>query len=215
MKYLLFDLDGTIADTEEGILSSVKYALNELKIDEPDITRLKQFIGPPLKSTFQLLYDLDDKSANTATTIFREYYAKDGKYQCKLYDGMLATLQLLKDRGYVLFIATSKPTVFANDIANHLGVNSFFEEIVGSNLDNTRSKKADIIQYILDKYGIEEKNEVVMIGDKSHDLIGAMQCNIKGIGVTFGYGTRDELNSCQHEALINSPEELGVYFVKE
>lgn len=215
MKYLLFDLDGTIADTEEGILSSVKYALKELKIDEPDINHLKQFIGPPLKSTFQLLYDLDDEVADYATKIFREYYAKDGKYQCKLYDGMLETLQLLKDRGYVLFIATSKPTVFAVDIAKHLGISSFFEEIVGSNLDNTRSKKADIIQYILDKYNIKEKNAVVMIGDKSHDLIGATQCDIKGVGVTFGYGTKEELESCQYEVLVDSPEELVSYFVKE
>lgn len=210
-KYLLFDLDGTLVDTSEGILKSAQFALREMGIEEPDINRLKHFIGPPLKDTFINMYRMSDLKAVEATAAFRRYYNQEGKFQCRLYDGITDMLHKLKESGYSLFVATSKPTVFSRDILKFLNIECYFEGIVGSNLDNTRSKKVEIIQYILTEYGIEDKSQVVMIGDKSHDLIGAVQAGVSGVGVSFGFGTKEELCSVSHRIIVDSAEELFEY----
>lgn len=204
-QYILFDLDGTLVDSSEGILNSAHSALAAMGRMENDVKMLRRFIGPPLKDTFINLYNMDEDTANEATRRFREYYNAQGKYQCRLYEGIEDTLLLLKKSGRTLFVATSKPTVFSIDILKHLGIDVYFDGIVGSNLDNTRSKKCEIINYILEEYKITDRNSVVMIGDKNHDLIGAAQCNIHGIGVTYGFGDYAELSCEKHDIIVDSP----------
>lgn len=205
---LLFDLDGTLVDTSEGILNSAKYALDRLGIVERDPDMLYQFIGPPLKDTFLTQYGLDDTTSTKAVETFREYYRETGIHQCRLYRGIPETLKSLRSSGFRLFVATSKPTLFSETILNTLGIAQEFQEIVGSNLDNTRSRKCEIIQHILDANSEFIQNAFVMIGDKSQDLIGAQQCGIPAIGVTYGFGTYDELNQHSHIAIVASPMEL-------
>ena len=210
-KYLLFDLDGTLVDTSEGIINSAKYSLAKCGITENDSNRLKQFIGPPLKETFATVYSMENELAVYATNEFRNFYNKKGKYQCRLYTGISNMLLQLNKLKYTLIVATSKPTVFSIDILTHLEINHFFDSIVGSNLDNTRSKKAEIIDTILRKYKITNKSNTVMIGDKSQDLLGAEACGISGIAVSYGFGSVEELVSVQSEKIVHSPEELLEY----
>lgn len=208
MKYVLFDLDGTLVDTSEGILDSIRLAAKELGIEKIDVDNMKCFIGPPLKDAFMEFCGMNPEQAADATKIFRKYYDQGGKFGCTLYPHMAETLASLKQSGYVLFVATSKPTVFAIDILHYLNIGQYFEEIVGSNLDNTRSTKCEVIAYILEKYQIRDLNQVVMVGDKSQDLIGANCCGIHGIGVTYGFGSYEELVNVKHDALLTTPHEI-------
>ena len=210
-QYILFDLDGTLADTSEGILNSAQYSLKQCGIAEADRNKLKKFIGPPLKDTFMKLYSMDEEQATEATAKFREFYNEHGKYQCKLYNGTEHLLKSLKEHGATLIVATSKPTVFSEEILSFLKIDQYFDGIIGSNLDNTRSKKGEIIGYILQEYNISDKKSAVMIGDKSQDLTGAFQCGISAIGVTYGFGTLEELSSVTSEAILNSPSSILTY----
>ena len=208
-KYILFDLDGTLIDTSEGIIYSVKEALKRLNVEVTDMQSLKQFIGPPLKATFKQLYGMSDEQANIATATFREIYAADALYQCLPYEGIFEVLKYLKEHGHEIFVATSKPTIFAKKILEKYNLDSYFKDIVGSELDNTRSSKREVIEYIISTHQIADKQNMLMIGDKCHDLIGAQQCNIDALGVTYGYGTVEELTNEKHVAIVNAPHDIS------
>lgn len=212
MDYIFFDLDGTLVDTREGILVSMEKALEEMGVTDSNAYSAKQLIGPPLKTLFMEHFGLDEDAAQEATKVFRKFYNDSGKFCCCKYSGIEETLKCLKNEGYVLAVATSKPTVFAEDILKHLGLDKYFDQIVGSNLDNTRGKKQEVIQYLLDEYQIKATDNVYMIGDKAQDLIGAAACNVSGIGVTYGFGTREELETQQHQAILSSPATIAEYF---
>ncbi len=194
-KNFLFDLDGTLVDTGEGIIESVKYALNCEKIDNYADDLLMKFVGPPLKNSFISLLKVSEEEANKLVIIFREYYSDKGKYKCKLYEGIIKLLEVLKINNYRIFVATSKPTIFAVDILNKLNISKYFEEIVGSNIDNTRSKKVEIINYIVEKYKLD-KEETVLIGDTVFDEDGAYFSKINFIGVNYGYGFNQNDSNC-------------------
>lgn len=207
----MFDLDGTLVDSQNGIIKSIVFTLNKFKIYESDSKRLRSFVGPPLKESFVKYYDMKENTADDAVRVFREYYNKNGLYEVELYEGTRAMLDTLKSCGYRLFIATSKPTIFAQKIAKYLRVDSYFEEIAGSNLDNTRSKKAEIIEYLIDTFHMGNKKEILMIGDKSQDILGAAKCDISAIGVSYGYGTESELQQSHPIYIADSPEKLTKY----
>ena len=210
IKNVLFDLDGTLADTSGGILDSIAKAAAVLGLPAGDEAEMKKFIGPPLKPAFMAHYGLDEEAATEAVRVFRGFYAETGKYICELYGGIADMLQQLKAAGYRLFVATSKPTVFAEEILKRLGVDGYFEAIVGSNLDNTRGAKHEVIDYILQSYGVDPAASV-MIGDKAQDLIGAARCGLAGIGITFGYGSREELAAEPHVALLDTPADIVTF----
>lgn len=211
IKYVLFDLDGTLVDTSEGILESIRLAVEELGIDNINAEDMIRFIGPPLKTAFIEFCGMSSEQAEEVSKVFRKYYNEKGKFACALYPQMRETLSELKQCGYTLVVATSKPTVFAMDILKYLKIEHFFDEIVGSNMDNTRSAKHEVIQYILDKYNVRNLDQVVMIGDKSQDLIGAEKCRIHGIGVTYGFGTYEELAGAKHDVLLPAPQSICDY----
>lgn len=206
-KNLLFDLDGTITDPKEGIINSILYALEKLNIYENNINELDNFIGPPLKNSFKNRYKLSNEQAEKAIQFYREYFSDKGLYENKLYDGMKNVIEQLYNQNLKLFIATSKPTIYAEKILIHFNLDSYFTKIVGSNLDNTRTDKTEIISYLITKYSLDI-HDTIMIGDRKHDIIGAKNNEVKSIAITYGYGSLEELNFCKPDFIIHNCKEL-------
>lgn len=205
-KHILFDLDGTLTDPMMGITKSVRYALNYYGIEVNDLNDLLPFIGPPLRDSFKEYYGFDEAKANEAVEKYREYYKNDGIFDNKVYRGMKECLQTLKDNGKKLYVATSKPEFFAKQIIDHFSLSEYFEYIGGSEF-NSREKKAEVIEYVLKTNQIDN-NDVIMVGDRKHDIIGAHENKIPCVGVLYGYGTEDELKQYQADYLVASVEEL-------
>ncbi|MGG3674994.1 phosphoglycolate phosphatase [Bacillus cereus] len=207
-KTFLFDLDGTLTDPKEGIINSVLYALEKIGIEEVNISELDSFIGPPIQQSFVNRYNMNEIEVERAVFYFREYLKQSGLLENKVYDGITTLLQELKDAGNRLFVATSKPTVFAKQVIEHFQLTTFFEEIVGSNLNGTRIKKEEIIAHILQTNEELKKEEMVMIGDRKHDVIGANRNGIASIGVLYGYGSEIELSDAGAVHIVKDVEEL-------
>lgn len=207
-KYILFDLDGTVTDPMIGITKSVQYALNKFDIEVEDLNELCKFIGPPLKDSFMNFYNFTEEDALNAITYYREYFSTKGLYENTVYENFEDMLISLKEKNKSLIIATSKPTVFAEKILEHFNLKKYFDFIAGSNLDNTRTKKADVISYALEQQGITEVSEIIMIGDREHDVIGAKALNIESIGVLHGYGSYDELSNSGANYIVKDVKEL-------
>lgn len=207
-KYILFDLDGTVTDPMIGITKSVRYALNKFGIEVEDLNTLCKFIGPPLKDSFMNFYNFTEEDALKAIAYYREYFSTNGLYENTVYENFEDMLIALKNDGRSLIIATSKPTVFAEKILEHFNLKKYFDFISGSNLDNTRTKKADVISYALEQQMINNMSEIIMIGDREHDIIGAKALNIESIGVLHGYGSYDELSSSGADYIVKDVSEL-------
>ncbi|KIV71287.1 Phosphoglycolate phosphatase [Bacillus mycoides] len=210
----LFDLDGTLTDPKEGIINAVLYVLEKMGIEEVNISELDSFIGPPIQQSFADRYNMNEIEVERAVFYFREYLKQSGLLENKVYDGIGALLQELKDAGNRLFVATSKPTVFAKQVIEHFQLTSFFEEIVGSNLDGTRIKKEEIIAHILQTNEELQKEEMVMIGDRKHDVIGANSNGIASIGVLYGYGNENELSDAGAIHIVKDVEELQSFCIE-
>ena len=205
---ILFDLDGTLTDAAPGITNSVKYALSKFGIDETDDNKLRKFLGPPLISSFMEFYGFSKEKAQKAVEYYREYFVPHGIFENEVYSGIPKLLQKLKADGKTLIIATSKPETFAVQIAEHFEIDSYFDLIAGSNLDNTRSKKAQVIEYALETLGILDRAHAVIIGDREHDIKGAKKTGLRSIGVLYGYASPGELENAGADFTANSPEEL-------
>ena len=205
---ILFDLDGTLTDAAPGITNSVKYALSKFGIDETDDNKLRKFLGPPLISSFMEFYGFSKEKAQKAVEYYREYFVPHGIFENEVYSGIPKLLQKLKADGKTLIIATSIPETFAVQIAEHFEIDSYFDLIAGSNLDNTRSKKAQVIEYALETLGILDRAHAVMIGDREHDIKGAKKTGLRSIGVLYGYASPGELENAGADFTANSPEEL-------
>ena len=207
MKIVLFDLDGTITDSSEGIVNSIKYALSRLGFPEEPTEKIKQFIGPPLQQTFKINYGISDYQ--NAVTIYREYYAEKGIYENRLYEGIVAVLDQLKNEGYTIGLATGKPTYYSHIILKHFKIDHYFNAVVGSNMNGTRGEKPEIIRDVLAELNYDkELHEVVMIGDRKHDVHGAHHHQIKCIGVTYGYAEGNELIEAGAAHIVHHPSEL-------
>ncbi|WP_226670085.1 HAD family hydrolase [Metabacillus litoralis] len=207
-KVILFDLDGTLSDPKVGITKSVQYALQRMGIDETDLDKLECFIGPPLQVSFSDYYEFNEEETQKAIDLYRERFKEKGMFENKLYSHITSLLKLLKEKNFTLVVATSKPTIFAEKIADYFNITQYFDLIVGSHLDGTRSSKTEIIQYILDKYKDFSHEEFIMIGDRKHDIIGATCTGIDSIGVTYGYGSFEELNISKPTHLVESVDQL-------
>ncbi|MBU9722777.1 MULTISPECIES: HAD family hydrolase [Bacillaceae] len=207
-KLILFDLDGTLSDPKVGITKSVQYALCKMGIEDPDLDKLECFIGPPLQDSFKEYYGFDEEQTQKAIELYRERFVDKGMFENELYPNIPSLLKQLKEQGSTLIVATSKPTIFAEKIMSYFEIKHYFEHVVGSNLDGTRVAKTEIIQYILDKYRDQKRDDFIMIGDRKHDIIGANNTKIASIGVTYGYGTRDELQQTSPTHIVDSVEQL-------
>lgn len=206
---LLFDLDGTLTDPKPGITRSVQYALEQMGIDEPDLERLIPFIGPPLTESFERYYGFGSSKARKAIHFYREYFATTGLYENAVYPGIPELLAGLQQQGLLLIIATSKPTTFAQQILEYFQLEHYFTLIVGSNLDNTRTSKTEIIAHILNEYPHRSKQTTVMVGDRKHDIIGAQNNQIDSIAVCYGYGSQAELERANATHFVQTVEDLS------
>lgn len=190
---VLFDLDGTLTDPREGITRSVQYALAQLDIHEPDLVALEHFIGPPLLQCFMQTYSLSEPRAWDAVNHYRVRFREVGLYENQLFEGIIELLQLLGEQGRTLYIATSKPTVFAVEIARHFDFGRYFKGIYGSELDGTRTNKVELIKHLLEQEGLEP-SDTLMIGDRKHDLIGAHSNGLNAVAMGYGFGSLEELS---------------------
>lgn len=206
--HLLFDLDGTLSNPFLGITSCIQYALTGLGHQAPPAENLRWCIGPPLKETFaELLGPQDTHRADEALAKYRERFGTVGLFENQLYPQIEAALHELGREGHTLSVATSKPTVYAARIVEHFGLKKYFRVVDGSELDGTRTDKADLIAYILKRDKLAPNN-VIMIGDRKHDIIGARKNGVRGVGVLWGYGTAEELNAAGARVCISAPLEL-------
>lgn len=194
---ILFDLDGTLTDPAEGITNSVRYALAKFGIGVKDARELYKFIGPPLLDSFADFYGFSRADAVTALAFYREYFADKGIFENAVYPDIPHVLAELAARGKRLILATSKPEEYAARILEHFSLNGYFDFVGGASMDETRSKKADVIAYALNSCGIGDggKSTTVMIGDRLHDIVGAKENGLHSVGVLYGYGSREELTA--------------------
>lgn len=207
-NYLLFDLDGTLTDSGTGIMNSVLYALKKFDIEVEDRTQLYAFIGPPLAESFQKFYHFSQEQALQAVCYYREYFSERGMFENKVISGIDTLLSELKDAGKKLVVATSKPEKYTIKILEHFNLISYFQFVAGATMDETRNTKTAVIEYALQHINAVSKREVVMIGDRKHDIEGAKNNNIDSIGVLFGYGDRKELEQAGADYIVESVEEL-------
>ena len=211
---ILFDLDGTLTDPSLGITNSVIYALKKFGIEETDREKLYSFIGPPLSDAFKNYYGFSKEKSQLAVEYYREYFAPKGLFENSVFDGVDKMLKTLKSKGKTLIIATSKPQVFADKILKHFNLYEFFDFVVGSNLDGSLTKKSDVIEKVLSILKPKDKSNICMVGDRMHDMNGAIQNGITPIGVSFGFGSIDELKNSGAEYIINSVLELTEFLIK-
>lgn len=189
---ILFDLDGTLTDSGQGIINSVAYALDQMGIEEPDLASLQRFIGPPLYESFARFYQLNPADTQAAVDAFRVYFKEKGIFENQLYDGVIPLLEALTEAGKTLAIATSKPEVFAKQILEYFGIAHYFDVIAGASLDSSRIRKSDVITYALAQLDYDPQTSI-MVGDREHDIEGAKANQLDSIGVLYGYGNRQEL----------------------
>jgi len=209
---LLFDLDGTLTDPFTGITKCISYALDRLDRKLPPRQSLGWCIGPSLKSSFaKLLASDDDALTEKAVAFYRERFGTVGLFENEVYDGIVEVLEDLQKNGHTLYVATSKPVVYAERIIGHFGLQRYFKRVFGSELDGTRSDKTSLISHILQRELIAP-SETSMIGDREHDIIGAKENGIYGFGVLWGYGTKDELENSGARAFFRTPRELAIAF---
>ncbi len=204
MTTILFDLDGTLTDPVVGIAASLRHALVALGRPAPD--DLTWCIGPPLQESLRALLG-DEGPVDEAVTLYRERYGEIGLFENAVYPGIEEVLRGLRGEGRRLFVATSKLAIYARRILAHFALDGYFETIYGAELDGTRSDKSALIAWILEREGLAAAS-VVMVGDRSHDMVGARNNRVATVGVLFGYGTRAELEAAGADALAERPGDL-------
>ncbi|HFR3455145.1 TPA: HAD family hydrolase, partial [Streptococcus suis] len=204
---ILFDLDGTLTDSGQGILNSVAYALEKMGIEEPDTANLNRFIGPPLYESFSRFYQLNPEDTQSAVDTFRVYFKEKGMFENQLYPGIIPLLEELRTAGKTLVIATSKPEIFAKQILEHFGIAHYFDIIAGASLDSSRISKADVIGYAINQLEAFPKH-AVMIGDREHDIEGARMHQLPAIGVLYGYGNKQEFEKAGATMIVETVQDL-------
>lgn len=198
---LLFDLDGTIIDPAVGITGAAKYALETMGYPTPSQKELEKFIGPPLDESFTELYQFTPEQSEQGILHFRDYFAKHGIHEHHLYPGFSELLPALKQKGFTLYIATSKPTVFARQILDGYGLTSCFAGLQGSDLESPGCPKGEIIRKVLEKHAIAPST-ALMIGDRKHDIVGAKQQGVASVGLLHGYGGQQELQEAKADYIL-------------
>ena len=205
--YLFFDLDGTLTDPFEGISGSILHALDRMGLDKPERSFLRRFIGPPLVPSFREYLGMTADMAEEALRYYREYFSVTGLFENTVYPGIPETLGKLREAGFVLCVATSKPEPFARRILEHFSLDGHFAEICGATLDGVRGTKAEVLFELLRRLPPED-NRCLMIGDRRHDAEGAREAGLRTVGVLWGYGSREELTEAGCAALAEVPADL-------
>lgn len=207
-EYIFFDLDGTLTDSQDGILNSFRSIFKHFGIKEPEYEVLRTYIGPPLVLTIGQTLGFTGEKLQEAVKVFRSYYDNQGYMENRVYKGIPEALQRLKALGCKLSVATSKPEHTAIKIMEHFDIAKYFDHICGSLPDESRSKKTDVIEYAIKLNGISDRSKILMVGDRKFDVEGAHQSGLKCSGVLFGYGSREEFEAAGADYIVENPENL-------
>lgn len=212
-KNILFDLDGTITNSFEGIANSILYSLKYYpNIEAPERDTLLPFVGPPLTVSYAKYFGMDEKTAREAVEHYREYYRETGILELSLYEGIADLLRELSEKGYRVILATSKPEVFAKRIIEKFGIAGYFCAICGDTLDGKLGKKEDVIKKLLDENGLD-KNETLMVGDTHYDIIGARLNDVRCVEVTYGFGDPELNKQAKPFKTVDSVAELREFIL--
>ena len=213
-RYVLFDLDGTVTNPEEGITKSFAYALEHMGIHVEELSELRKVIGPPLMQSFDEFYHFTHEEALVATEKYRERYQVTGWAENEVYEGMEEALKKLSEAGMKLILATSKPERFAVKIMEHFDLAKYFTMLCGADdYAKDRSTKEQVVRYAIEQNGITDIGEVIMVGDRKYDVTGAAAVGIETIGVLYGFGDEQELSAAGAVHLVKTPEELVRYLL--
>jgi phosphoglycolate phosphatase len=205
---LFFDLDGTLTDPGPGITRCLAHALEQLGRPAPPLGELERFIGPPLKLNFSELLETDDETLiHQGIAHYRDRFGEVGLFENEVYPGIPELLARLGEEGHALRVVTSKPTIYASRIAVHFDLDRHFARVHGSELSGLRADKADLIAHVLDTESLR-REDCVMIGDRSHDILGARAHGVRSIGVAWGYGSREELTEAGACGIASDLDEL-------
>ena len=218
-RYILFDLDGTITDSSEGITKSVQHALKKLGIEENDQAMLRRFIGPPLDESFEKFYGFDKEKALKAVDYYRERYSDKGIYENVLFDGIADMFEGLKSDGYIIALATCKPEIYVPTILKHFDIEQYFDVAVGSELEGGKRRHKDdvieeVLKQIMKKMDISEsdivsvKADSIMIGDRKDDVLGAKEAGIESVGLRYGFAEKDELENAGADYILEKVEDI-------
>jgi phosphoglycolate phosphatase len=211
MINILFDLDGTLTDPKLGITRCIRHALTELGHEPPDRDALEWCIGPPLRHSFGTLLDSTDNDLlEQAVHLYRQRFAEVGLFENRVYDGIPEALAELRRQGYRLFLATSKPRIFAERILDHFALTGFFDTAHGSELDGSLTDKPSLVRQILATEGLQP-DQTMMVGDRKYDILGGKANGIRTGAVTYGYGTREELETERPDFIFDTPNQLVVF----
>lgn len=211
---ILFDLDGTITNSAPGIINSVQYSLKKCGIENIDKSSLLGFIGPPLSESFDKILKPYDIKTDTAVEYYREYYREKGIFENAIYPGVEDTLSALFDANKTLAVCTSKPEPFAKRIIEHFGLLKYFTLVAGATFDDTRSAKADVLNYALESLNPKDMSKVLMVGDRMHDIIGAKTVGVDSLGVLYGYGSLEELNEYGANYIAETAKDIQSLLLK-
>ena len=205
--HLFLYLDGTLSDSAPGIVRSAQYALEAFGIHVDNLDDLLCFVGPPLEESFQEFYHLTPSQADEAVKVYRRRYEKIGVYENALYPGIPQFLDKARQAGKVLMVATSKPQRMADLVLSHFGIADRFA-FVGGREDSSRRTKEEVIRYVMKENGLTRTEDIVMIGDRKHDVLGAKAVGLDSVGVLYGYGSRDEFQAAGATYIVDTLKEL-------
>ena len=203
-KTIIFDLDGTLTDSAEGITNSVKLVMTHFGIPVPGMDVLRTFVGPPLHDMF-IKHGVPEDRVEEAIGVFRSRYLSVGKFENKPYNGVYELLQALKSHGHTLYVATYKQEPQAIEILEHFELAQYFDCICGASLDRSRVDKEDVLRYLLKD---DSASNYIMVGDTVYDVLGAAALNIPTVGVSWGYGSTEDMQKAGAVGIANTMEEL-------
>ena len=219
-QYIIFDLDGTLIKSEEGLYDSITYALERSGVDPGDRKDMKRMIGPVLWESFQKFYNMSAEEADRANAYFVEAYDKEGLYNVSVYEGVKEMLETLRNAGRILLVVTAKPRDMAERVLNHTGIDKYFQAVIGPARGNKKTDKGSLLREALSflaKTGTDhfQKEQTVMVGDRMFDMQGAVETGIPSIGVLYGYGDRQELINAGATLLADTPADVVKLLCRE
>lgn len=206
---VLFDFDGTVADTGEGVFLCVRYAIDAHGLEQPSDEEIRKFIGPPMIVSYHTLYpQLSNDEVQSLMQSYREKYAEVGLYKYKLYDDITELLKKLNENGIKTAVASSKPQEALQNIIKVSGIDKYFDCIVGADRNYTDSDKATIVEEAIKRTGVTDKRRVLMVGDRKYDIVGAHKAGIACAAVLFGYGSQEEFDEYRADYVVKSFKEV-------